>query len=74
MAQTKAQGKAAGGADGAAAAAQDGPAPADWAEDRAFRGESGARRNCAHGSFLIRRRRGHPGVVLALVISDSANH
>ena len=27
-----------------------------------------------HGSFLIRRRRGHPGVVLPLVISNSANH
>ena len=28
----------------------------------------------AHGSFLIRRQRGHPGVVLPLVISDLANH
>ena len=28
---------------------------------------------CAHGSFLIRRQRGHPGVVLPLVISNSAN-
>ena len=27
-----------------------------------------------HGSFLIRRQRGHPGVVLPLVISNSANH
>ena len=26
------------------------------------------------GSFLIRRRRDHPGVVLALVISNSATH
>ena len=26
-----------------------------------------------HGSFLIRRQRGHPGVVLPLVISNSAN-
>ena len=27
-----------------------------------------------HGSFLIRRQRGHPGVALPLVISNSANH
>ena len=27
-----------------------------------------------HGSFLIRRQRGHPGLVLPLVISNSANH
>ena len=27
-----------------------------------------------HGSFLIRRQRSHPGVVLPLVISNSANH
>ena len=27
-----------------------------------------------HGSFLIRRHRGHPGVVLPPVISTSANH
>ena len=27
----------------------------------------------ARGSLLIRRRRGHPGVVLALVVSNSAN-
>ena len=27
-----------------------------------------------HGSFLIRRQRGHPDVVLPLVISNSANH
>ena len=27
-----------------------------------------------HGSFLIRRQRGHPGVVLPLVHSSSANH
>ena len=27
-----------------------------------------------HGSFLIRRQRGHPGVVLPLVTSSSANH
>ena len=27
-----------------------------------------------HGSFLIRRQRGHPGVVLPLGISNSANH
>ena len=26
-----------------------------------------------HGSFLIRRQRGHPGVVWPLVISNSAN-
>ena len=30
--------------------------------------------NRVHGSFLVRRHRGHPGVVLPLVISDSANH
>ena len=29
---------------------------------------------CTHDSFLIRCQRGHPGVVLPLVISDSANH
>ena len=29
---------------------------------------------CTHGSFLIRRQRGHPGVVLPLVISNPANH
>ena len=28
----------------------------------------------AHGSFLIRRQRGHPGVVLPLVVSDLVNH
>ena len=28
----------------------------------------------SHGSFLIRRQRGHPGVVLQLVICSSANH
>ena len=33
-------------------------------------GEAGA----THGSFLIRRQRGDPGVVLPLVISNSANH
>ena len=27
-----------------------------------------------HGSFLIRSQRGRPGVVLPLVISNSANH
>ena len=27
-----------------------------------------------HGSFLIRRQRGHPGVVLPLVIYNSANY
>ena len=27
-----------------------------------------------HGSFLVRRQRGHPGVVLPPVIYDSANH
>ena len=27
-----------------------------------------------HGSCLIRRQRGHPGVVLSLVVSSSANH
>ena len=27
-----------------------------------------------HGKFLIRRQRGHPGVVLRLVMYDSANH
>ena len=27
-----------------------------------------------HGSFLIRHQRGHPGVVLPHVISNSANH
>ena len=27
-----------------------------------------------HGSSLIRRQRGHPGVVLPPFISDSANH
>ena len=27
-----------------------------------------------HGSFLIRRQGGHPGVVLPLAISNSANH
>ena len=27
-----------------------------------------------HGSFLIRRQRGHPGFVLPLVIFKSANH
>ena len=26
-----------------------------------------------HGSFLVRRQRGHPGVALPLVISNSAN-
>ena len=26
-----------------------------------------------HGSFLIRRQRGHPGVVLPLVVSNPAN-
>ena len=29
---------------------------------------------CAHGSFLIRRQRGHPGLVLPLVIYNSVNH
>ena len=28
----------------------------------------------AHGSFPIRRQRGHPGVVLPLVISNLAKH
>ena len=28
---------------------------------------------CTHGSFLIRRQRGHPGVALPLVIYNSAN-
>ena len=28
----------------------------------------------AHGSFLIRRQRSHPGVVLPLVVSNSAKH
>ena len=27
-----------------------------------------------HGSFPIRRQRGHPGVVLPLAISNSAGH
>ena len=27
---------------------------------------------CTHGSFSIRRRRGHPGAVLPLVVSNSA--
>ena len=27
-----------------------------------------------HGSFLIRRQRGHPGVALPLVVSASAKH
>ena len=31
------------------------------------------RARCTHGSFLIRRQRGHAGVVLPLVVSDSAN-
>ena len=30
--------------------------------------------NLTHGSFLIRRQRGHPGVVLWLVISNSAKN
>ena len=30
--------------------------------------------NGTHGSFLIRRHRGHPGVVLPLAVSTSANH
>ena len=30
--------------------------------------------HCTHGSILIRRRRGHPGVVLPLVVSNSADH
>ena len=30
--------------------------------------------HCTHGSFLNRRQPGHPGVVLPLVISNSANH
>ena len=29
---------------------------------------------CTHGSCLIRRQSGHPGVVLPLVVSNSANH
>ena len=29
---------------------------------------------CVQGSFLIRRQRGHPGVDLPIVISNSANH
>ena len=29
---------------------------------------------CTHGSFLVRRQRGHPGVVLPLGISNSAKH
>ena len=33
-----------------------------------------SQRTSAHGSFLIRRQRGHPGVVLPLVISNSAHH
>ena len=27
-----------------------------------------------HGSFVIRRQRGHPGVVLLLVVSNSTDH
>ena len=30
--------------------------------------------NTTRGSFLVRRTRRHPGVVLPLVISNSANH
>ena len=29
---------------------------------------------CTHGWFLTRRQRGHPDVVVPLVISNSANH
>ena len=50
----------------------------DYREHAAFR----ARSLCmsvalipsTHGSFLIRRQRGHPGFVLPLVMPNSANH
>ena len=29
---------------------------------------------CTHGSFSIRRQRGRPGVILQLVVSNSASH
>ena len=35
---------------------------------------AGTGHGCTHDSFLIRRQRGHPGVVLPLVISNPANH
>ena len=52
--------------------------------DRCFQSSSNLRKTasrglpdlwkCTHGSFLTRRQRGHPGLVLSLVASSSANH
>ena len=46
--------------------------PIPWKVVSASRSGGGGTKT--HGSILIRRQRGHPGVVLPLVISNSANH
>ena len=37
-------------------------------------GKEFGRTRCTHTSFIIRRQRGHPGLVLPLAISNSANN
>ena len=48
--------------------------PPARARRHAFEKKQARVRTHTHGSFQIRRQRGYPGVVLQLVVSNSANH